>query len=415
MMAEHEEHPNANAQPEKRGERSEASRSPDEASRRAFIRKTAEGAAFALFGVMGLDAVVEKVVQRLEDVPATRALARATGELLHEAGIGRMAFAADGCNCPPAATFSCRDPAHPFQCTAQTPFGCTQASDFQCNPFQFLCDVVNSQGPAFHCQGGQAGFQCQGSQNPNTFYCQGGYLCPTQAQFVPTPCGPNPWDCTPAARFAETCSQTLVQCPNAGGHFMCAGDAIYRCGHAGDPDANPPDPPAGEFYCPTDRFRCNGGTLFDFQCPCAFDCEGNFECAANHVFICGGSAQTSDFDCEPVGHFTCAAGGNQCNQPGTGGYGLGDPRPGDFACIGGDGVNNNFQCTWPFTCSTVDDFTCAGAPGGADYQCMAVLFVCEPRPGGTFNCHEGSGEFMCIPEGGVSFQCQQPERYDPEW
>ncbi|PJB69979.1 MAG: hypothetical protein CO096_12145, partial [Armatimonadetes bacterium CG_4_9_14_3_um_filter_66_14] len=79
-----------------------SSRPEDELSRRAFVRKTAEGAAFSLFGVMGLDAVVEKVVQRLEDIPASRSLARATGELLHEAGIGAMAFAADGCNCPQA-------------------------------------------------------------------------------------------------------------------------------------------------------------------------------------------------------------------------------------------------------------------------------------------------------------------------
>lgn len=40
-----------------------ASREPE---RRRFLRQSAEVAAFSLFGVMGLDAVVQRVAQRME-------------------------------------------------------------------------------------------------------------------------------------------------------------------------------------------------------------------------------------------------------------------------------------------------------------------------------------------------------------
>ncbi|PIU95485.1 MAG: hypothetical protein COZ06_12855 [Armatimonadetes bacterium CG_4_10_14_3_um_filter_66_18] len=372
-----------------------SSRPEDELSRRAFVRKTAEGAAFSLFGVMGLDAVVEKVVQRLEDIPASRSLARATGELLHEAGIGAMAFAADGCNCPQAMggpNFTCA-PGTPNPYACPQGFSCPPDMDFQCNPFRFECTAPN--------------FVCTG---PGGFSCTGGYLCPNQAQFAPQPCGPNPYDCTnDAVRFSERCTDTLVQCPRPGGVFLCPGEAIFGCG---DPNTG-----TGEFFCPTDKFKCNGGTLFDFQCPCAFDCEGNFECAANHIFICGGSSMTSDFDCDPVGGFTCAGGGNRCNQPGTGAYdpsgqATGDSRPGDFLCVGGVGADNNFHCSYPFTCTSVDDFTCRGAEDGVNFGCNAGQFRCEPQQGGDFRCEpDFTGGFTCVAEGGNQFDCQQPTPY----
>jgi len=415
-MAEHEEHPSANDQPEKR---SEASRTPDEASRRAFIRKTAEGAALSLFGVMGLDAVVEKVVQRLEEIPASRSLARATGELLHEAGIGAMAFAADGCNCPGmpgGPDFTCQNPAAKFTCTAQNHFRCTEADSFQCNPMHFLCSIYQMGGPAFECAS-PAAFECSGDQDRNHFWCQPGYLCPGVGQFADTPCGPQtPWDCAPANRFAATCPGGTVQCEGAE-RFSCPGNTIFRCG-------DPAQGGSGGFVCPQSKFVCNGGQIVDFQCPVTFDCQQGFKCEANHIFICGGSSEAADFSCGSGNGFTCAAGGNQCNEPNTGAYGNPDDdfdyRPGDFACYAGSTEGADFTCTPQntFTCPALDDFTCHGAEtGGRNFTCNADKFLCQPRVAGYFNCDlDFGGGFLCVAQEQATFQCVAPQhRYDANW
>ena len=402
VMAEHEEHPNANAQPEKRGERSEASRTPDEASRRAFIRKTAEGAALSLFGVMGLDAVVEKVVQRLEDVPATRALARATGELLHDAGIGRMAFAAEGCNCPPempgAPNFTC---AWDQNYTCPQNFSCPDNMGFQCNPFRFECAAPN--------------WVCTGE-----FSCTEGYLCPGQGLYAPdcnpqvVSCGLESFDCDPAPgiqytctpaqqfdcqtshRFNLLCTDGPVSCPD--NPFACGAAWWFECGTTLQATSR--------FRCDEGRFACNAGTLYDFRCRWVFNCGGGttgFHCNANHLFSCGWNPDHGHFVCAAP-DFTCAAGGNRCNLPGTGVYNAGsDVRPGDFLCWGA-AQNLMFRCESSgqapgnFTCLAVDDFECMGAPGGVNFVCQDPQHFQCPTPnttGGVFRCDADAGQYNC--------------------
>jgi hypothetical protein len=402
-MAEHEEYPSANDQPEQRGERSEASRTPDEASRRAFIRKTAEGAAFSLFGVMGLDAVVEKVVQRLEDVPASRSLARATGELLHDAGIGRMAFAADGCNCPPempgAPNFTC---AWDQNYTCPQNFSCPDNMGFQCNPFRFECTAPN--------------FVCTGIGG---FSCTAGYLCPGQGLYAPdcnpqiVSCGvesydcnplpgiqhscptPNQFDCTASGRFNLSCGSTPVECTGADS-YTCGVVWIFDCGQ---------QTPDGKFSCSAGKFDCSGDTLYDFRCFYSFDCHEGFTCSGNHVHACGWPGREGNFECAGGANisFTCAAGGNRCNEPGTGNYGGpvgGDQRPGDFYCVGAAG-DPRFTCGnefgGEFNCQGVDDFKCTGS-GGNNFVCADQLqFHCAPTGGGVFLCDRITGQYNPFP------------------
>ena len=78
-----------------------------EPERRRFLRQSAEVAAFSLFGVMGLDAVVQRVAQRMEtmrgmDGMADRIISRAyasDGTVLHDDD-GILTAMAQGDTCP---------------------------------------------------------------------------------------------------------------------------------------------------------------------------------------------------------------------------------------------------------------------------------------------------------------------------
>jgi len=368
-------------------EGSESQEPSEEMLRRAFIRKSAEVAALSLFGVMGLDAVVQSVLGQLEEISAMRSFARTTAEMLHQAGIGTMAFAQAGCRCavltPP---FRCNDPSHPFTCAPNNRFLCPPANRFECNAFNFLCDING--GAAFVCQG--TGHQCT---NPagQQFYCQAGFLCPSQSQYSPMICNQQPFQCSNEPNsFNWTCQNTSHNCPGTN-PYTCGVAWIFDCGGQGQ----------GGFTCDSGRFKCNGGTLYDFRCYNNFRCQGGFDCLGNHLFACGWPGGPADFDCAGVA-FRCSAGGNRCWDPATGAYQPlpgDDIRPGDFDCVGGSGAAN-FDCLDDFRCDAVDDFICTGVDQ-QNFNCPAT-FLCNPVSGGHFRCQRQQPvQFTCNP----TFSC----------
>jgi len=211
-----------------------------------------------------------------------------------------------------------------------------------------------------------------------------------------------------AGKFSQTCDTGLVQCPLPGGPYVCPGEQIFLCGG---------EQPGGVFFCPTDKFHCNGGTLYDFVCSGSHECAGGFDCQANHIFVCS-TAPTFNCGADGGEGFTCAGGGNRCNQPGVGGYGAPpdmDPRPGDFMCYGGPGSDEQFQCSPPFGCNTLDDFECRGDGTDPNFLCGATLFRCEPMPGGQFKCDtsNNTGGFKCDPA--AAFDCGPANNFSPAY
>jgi hypothetical protein len=379
----------------------EREKTPEEVSRRAFVRRTAEAAAFSLFGVLGLDAVVEKVLQEMSEISSLRSLARTTGEILHEAGIRAMAFAAEGCNCPGGGgKFTCPR-GHNFTCP--TSFTCPAPLPGQLG---FQCNISN-----FECTG--TDFACTPS-----FFCENGYLCPRQNQYAPdcsptqeVVCGIEQYDCyfnVPGIQYncgagtnydCNASDEFNLQCRN-NAEVQCPTDP-YRCGGGGVDwifDCSTPGLANSKFSCLQNRFDCNGGTLYDFRCMNRFSCAGGFECQANHVFGCGWDnappyPDGGSFECAAGANFTCAAGGNRCNTPGTGTYNIADGVPGDFRCIGAAGTPK-FQCTSDFDCVAVDDFICTGVSGEENFVCVnPTQFTCASPSGGSFVCNQTFSQY----------------------
>jgi len=65
--------------------------------RRQFLRRTAEVAAWSLFGTMGLDAITKAVVNRMAEMRGIERLAGRVAEDLRKNG---AAYAADYCSSP---------------------------------------------------------------------------------------------------------------------------------------------------------------------------------------------------------------------------------------------------------------------------------------------------------------------------
>lgn len=125
-------------------------------SRRSFMRKAAEVAALSLFGVMGLDAVTDRVLERIAENQAMGRLSDSAAGALKQHRLDYYAGAqAPNCNtvynggvtCSPQASsdFACTvedklvvcvtfnphcTPAYPFNCTAQLSLTC---GTFTCN------------------------------------------------------------------------------------------------------------------------------------------------------------------------------------------------------------------------------------------------------------------------------------------
>lgn len=64
----------------KKDKKSQAKGSPEEMSRRKFLRQSAEMAAVSLFGVIGFEAVMEAVLQRVGEIKAVEEIADRVAE-----------------------------------------------------------------------------------------------------------------------------------------------------------------------------------------------------------------------------------------------------------------------------------------------------------------------------------------------
>lgn len=144
-------------------------------SRRSFMRKSAEVAALSLFGVLGLDAITDKVLERIAENQAMGKLADSAAGALKRERLDFFAEAQDpGCRCathcdlgyycvPDGTSLGC-DEFDPDGCNAdQTPYGCWERR-LTCGE-GFECGVVtcNEQNDKFTCPFGcehDMGFNC---------------------------------------------------------------------------------------------------------------------------------------------------------------------------------------------------------------------------------------------------------------
>jgi hypothetical protein len=465
-MSEHEK----DHEPE--GEALSEERTPEEQAeltRRTFLRRTAEVAAFALLGVPTLEAAVRKVAQRVAEIQGLDGLAREAAEYLAESGFGAAWAAAEPCppHCPPP-----RDPSGGclmgFVCTqeGQNPFTCQQTQHFSCTVYKYRCSpnevecdpLPNGQG--FHCgQPGEDG---------------AGYLCPSVAAFNPMECADlnqvecektyechrdennQPQvSCEPPADYGPliecviqhppvACGEphVIVACtPQTGGYAWCP--EVKEC-HGADPPAYNCEGSHIDFRC-VKQFRCGtaqdpgdficgpaDASIVDFDCWGTFECgdPGNavndFSCQALHLFACslaGGGLNPATFYCynqDPNQiEFTCGAGGNLCG-PHVGGYSA--DEPGDFSCrstlpVGiGQGYGGFLCGESNFECKSVDDFECEG---GANVAFNALCTAAHPfngdtacadptdDMGGVFKCTDGI-HFQCSTEHPLHFTCTDP-------
>jgi len=146
----------------------------DAVSRRAFMRKSAEVAALSLFGVIGLDAVVDRVLERVAENQAMGRLSDAAAGALKRHKLAYLASAGtcgnkvgckgqEGHNCHNYFNAHC-DPTHPFGCTEQLIFGCDGLIGFVCGT-RVTCPDDNA-------------FFCQQGFNPRHCRDAGHFVCP---------------------------------------------------------------------------------------------------------------------------------------------------------------------------------------------------------------------------------------------
>lgn len=251
---------------------SEGSRD-DAVARRDFIRKSAEVAAFSMFGVAGLDALVERVIGEVGRLAGDEQMAHEASEILAEAGITARADA----QCPewevPCAESGDYNP----NCLVPTPHECGE---------QHQKFVVN---PCFP----KSPFVCGPNETPKYGYC-------------PEDCQDDDHKCM--GHFLEH----HFACPAS---HECPGDFGFACGSIYQTP--------GHFDC-NSKFVCgNGDGIYDFHCTGSFDCRNDFDCDAYHIFQCltyVGTGGDTGFECEGQGGFECDAGGAACGATGSGGY-----------------------------------------------------------------------------------------------
>jgi hypothetical protein len=436
-----------------------ASDHPEPVERRSFFRRSAQVAALSLFGVGGLDPLIDRVAARVAERMGGDRLASEVARRLSESGVmmPRAHAATSTPECP--SDFGLMQPLEgpigppqqgvEWRCDPQ-PFHCTQAESFSCDansnpPFtgctypgfacewveqfycqvdgaHFDCDKVEVGNAGFSCPPwvqGTAWFDCPPGENPPAFTCDqypnefdcgnlGGaaYLCPSVEQFFA--CEP-PWTCN-GSPYGQNCLDTTWECS---GIFYCDPGpnperVFYSCGRRSNP------PGTGTFNC-NDIFLCVGkASTVDFDCDGqSFKCGDvtgeTFECGTQHEFSCwdlNGVQQGGGFFCAG-GTFRCSAGGTRCGVGGeTGTYNVGgDDDPGDFLCYTPTTGSQGFRCAVKFECSGMaDDFRCFDA-GAAVFTCSSAFGACgdpnepygacSPSANGSFRCNETAGEFRC--------------------
>jgi len=407
--------------------------------RRSFFRRSAEVAALSLFGVGGLDPLIDRVAARVVERMGGDRLASEVARRLAESGVmmprahaavstpecpsdyapppGRLRPAEGGIDqwqwlCPTAPNFECPTDDN-FACNGNTRprFGGCLYPDFACEwGEQFYCQVDNDHFDCDKKEGQNVGFSCppwvgnvgwfdcvEGSpgaafncrHHVPPFDCGGtivggdpGYLCPALNQFFTGCPGSEDWQCrTDPNEFMEECYGSTKECTGAES-FGCETAAEYYCGReTGDS--------TGSFVCGADKpFVCGGAGRYDFICrnesfTCGGATAGAFACDTNHIFMCktygtGGTA----FECDGQS-FTCSTGGTRCNEPGTGDY-----RP----CYDWWGFHEDI---------VPGDFLCWGR--------TAEGFSCEHTAEHTFECRNLADDFRCLDDGQSGmFTCIAP-------
>jgi hypothetical protein len=370
----------------------------DDSTRRQFIRRSAEVAAFSLFGVAEVEGLLERIATEVGRLRGDARMATEAAEVLSEAGLTTMASA----QCV-SWEQECRD---------------AGAYDPDCvRPDPHDCGKVYHKFRPFPC-GGEVWYDCYSRTSPN-YAADCKFITPYSLYCGTDQSVPN--------EFSEQCQQYLMygnQCLGANENYQCV---RYVC------DAFPglvfdcSSESGSSFTCEPSEyhgFQCSGSDgLADFRCFRTFGCAGSgdqFDCYAAHLFQCW-----RDFECNagPTGPqepgFTCSGGGAgtiQCNTSNTGRYAYDDP--GDFHCVSTPGVGVAFDCRGTalrgFYCTGVaDDFACGDtasptmsfqctstSPFSADGQCPE-----GPQQGHLFQC--GPGNFHCQPQGAYTCQNQQ--------
>jgi hypothetical protein len=415
-----------------------ASDHPEPVERRSFFRRSAEVAALSLFGVGGLDPLIDRVAARVAERMGGDRLASEVARRLSESGV-MMPRAHAATSTPECPSDFAPPPGGPAPGGVELPqWLCPTAPNFTCDP-DYACNANTRpkfQGclyPDFYCQwglgehkfhchlgaalfdcatgfscppwdGGTAWFYCKPGTDPpfecdypDDFHCgpEGdGFLCPTHETYFHG-CDYshwNPWLCAPGSQFGKYCVEPSHQCIGMD-YFGCSqvAPAGFSC-----------EPPATAFSCGggTQTFSCDNSKIYDFTCYVGFSCLGGaetgFDCTSNHQFFCRYSA----FQCSG-GPFTCSAGGNRCGAGMTGSYDY--DQPGDYGCFGG-ATGTKFECAEGlFSCHAADDFQCGW---GTSFTCKGRFAGCSPGPGGKFECN---WDFECEPFGGETFNCGQAD------
>lgn len=122
-------------------------------SRRSFMRKSAEVAALSLFGVMGLDAITGRVLERIAESEAMGGLADSAANTLKEHRLDYY-VSADMPNCQKMLNpVTCEGRPDKYYCQPEwyiscnqkfvAPPSCSEEKPFKCSPeHNFACGVV---------------------------------------------------------------------------------------------------------------------------------------------------------------------------------------------------------------------------------------------------------------------------------
>ena len=150
-------------------------------SRRSFMRKSAEVAALSLFGVLGLDAVADKVLERIAESRAMGRLAdSAAGALKRE----RLDYFAQAQNLPKHYCEQCYSNTMcplAYNCVEPHDNGCPHCvSDVGCQEYNPDCDPYGCTDRQLNC-GVKLTCPTEINCNGQSFDC--GYSCPKTVAF----------------------------------------------------------------------------------------------------------------------------------------------------------------------------------------------------------------------------------------
>ena len=287
----------------------------EDVSRRDFFRKSAEIAAMALFGSVGIDIIVEKVTERVKEFDGISKLADSVGVNMQRSGLSKSAFAEESdLNCPEPWLFDdCPDPGQggpgPDDCDGTQWFNdCVKAgSDFTCD--EYNCGAESGKQIIFVCggvaDGKEGGFECnddftcgvKGNDKIVDFICMGGGQKGNEVDF---------------------------DCNGLFDSFECEALHVFLCEY--------------EFDCEASNFTCNANP------------DGDAKCGVPGWGLYGeGGADPGDFICKDADKGGGAAGGFECDHTFVCKH---EQEGQEFFCYNDDENKNNtvFNCPGTFYC-----------------------------------------------------------------